>query len=478
MSYQIFEAMERKRLPPELDVKLNRKQNKAWNMMRDGENILLTGSAGSGKSLLIKMFKTYYQEEKIISITSTTGTSALLIKGVTLHSYLGIGLGTGSVEALTTKILKKSYLKRRWTQLETLIIDEVSMLSPELFDKLEEIGRRVRKNNRPFGDIQLILSGDWLQLPVVKSDNFCFEAKSWERCISKRNIIYLTENMRQKDIEFQECLDNIRIGNINDSVKTLLRSRIGIKLDESKGIKPTRLFPTNARVDEINNRELDKLARAGKEFNEYKLEIDFYRTITTKNKEYLLNKHMRNFTAPETLHLCEGVQVMLLVNLDLESGLANGSRGVVVRFIDDYPLVRFVNGIERVISEYIWEIEENDQVVMSMSQIPLKIAYAATIHKCQGATIDFVEVELKNIFEYSQGYVALSRVRSLEGLSIRNINFKKFKVHPKALRFYLNLTPMYTFMSSAKDVNSSPYQFFNNSIYDFNMMKEINIFLN
>ena len=166
------------------NIKLTEKQIEAFSLMDQGYNIFLTGAAGSGKTMLIKTFISLYKESKIIGVTSTTGISALLFGGTTLHSYLGIGLGTGTIESITKKIFMFSWLRKRWNDIETLVIDEISMLSPELFDKIEEIARIVRRNKKPFGGIQLILSGDFCQLPCVKSEDFCFEAKSWDTCIN------------------------------------------------------------------------------------------------------------------------------------------------------------------------------------------------------------------------------------------------------------------------------------------------------
>lgn len=411
-------------------------QAEAFGYMAEGKNIFLTGAGGVGKSFLVKLFKEIYSTEKIISTTSTTGTSALLINGTTLHSYLGIGLGTGSVGAMITTIMTRTFLRKRWKQLETLIIDEISMLSPELFDKLEEIARTVRRNESPFGGIQLILTGDFCQLPVVKSDKFCFEAKSWDSCID--HTIYLKKIVRQTDIKFQKCLNNVRLGILDDETIKVLSDRIGVELTNDFGIKPTQLFPTNFAVDEINDEEMDILAETDPEFFEYKMESHLY--STSKNKEFLINKIKKYCQAVDTLQLCVGAQVMLLTNLDLENQLANGSRGVVVRFVNELPVVKFLNGQERIIDYHIWEIEENDQKIMKIIQIPLKLAWAITCHRSQGQTLDYVIVDLADVFEYGMAYVALSRVKEITGLSIVSIDFDKIKAAPKAVEFYNNLT--------------------------------------
>jgi len=401
----------------------------------------------------IKMFAKIYKSSKIIGITSTTGISALLIGGTTLHSFLGIGLGNLSTNALIDKISKKNYSKRKWNELEVLIIDEVSMLSPDLFDKLEEVARVVRNDNRPFGGIQLILSGDFCQLPCVKSSSFCFEAKSWNKCIDK--TLYLTENMRQKEAVFQQCLSEIRIGQISEETRTILSQCMNKPLTNEYGIKPTRFYSTKNAVDEINNSELDYFAEKDAEFYEYEMKIAYttetiipkplLRYMATNGQdikttvEEVISSHKKNCIAPQTLQLCIGVQVMLLCNMTA-IGLANGSRGVVVSFSNDRPVVKFLNGEQIPIDYYDWEIVEQDKTVMTITQIPLQLAYALTIHKSQGCTLDYAEVDLSEVFEYGQAYVALSRVKNIEGLSIiGDIDYSKIKAHPKAIEFYRNL---------------------------------------
>lgn len=424
--------------------KLTQKQQEAFDYMAEGKNVFLTGPSGTGKSMVIHTFKKIFGPHKNIAITSTTGISALLIGGTTLHSYLGIGLGQGSAEKLADDILKKSYMKLRWNKLDVLIIDEVSMLSPELFDKLEQVARIVRSKQPrrlltentvpeiPFGGIQLILSGDFLQLPVVGSDNFCFEAKTWPQCID--HTVNLTEIIRQDDEEFQTILNQLRFGIVSKEGKKLLKSRIGKELKNDLGIKPTKIYTTNAQVDLINERELEKLASDDVTFYEYAMEIYFYEFV--QNKIQALDRVKKNCMAPETLQLCKGAQVMLLTNLDLDSGLANGSRGVVKDFCNDLPVVLFLNGEERIIDYYVWEIEEGNKKAVKITQLPLKLAWAVTVHKSQGSTLDYAEVDLSSVFEYGQAYVALSRVKTKEGLSILNIDFDRIRCHPKACDFY------------------------------------------
>jgi len=210
------------------------------------------------------------------------------------------------------------------------------MLDPELFDKLEALAKLIRKSSLPFGGIQIVLSGDFLQLPCVGTDKFCFEAKSWNQCIHKTYVF--TEIIRQADTSFQNCLNHLRFGTVNDEVKNVLNPRIGIVLTNDFEIKPTKLYARNFEVDEVNDRELDKLAKDGREFYEYNMEI---KQISNHLSIDFIDKIKKNCNAPEILQLCIGAQVMLLVNLDLQMGLCNGSRGIIIDFINDIPIVNF-----------------------------------------------------------------------------------------------------------------------------------------
>lgn len=373
---------------------LKNKQKKAYELLCKGENVFLTGPAGTGKTSVIKMFMNAQSQYREIVITSTTGTSALLLGGTTLHSYLGIGYGNGSVESLVEKICGWGWLRKRWISLDCLIIDEISMLSPDLFDKLEEIARQIRHNEEPFGGIQIVLSGDFLQLPCVGVNSFCFESKSWNKCV--KHTICLDEIIRQNDSQFQILLNNVRVGNITPEVKDMLNSRINIELKNSYGIKPTKIYATNNNVDRVNDEELDSLAIDGRQFFEYNMDIVVYSGVN--NRIAAIEKFKKYCTAPETLQLCIDSQVMLLKNLDLKRGLANGSRGVVTSFSGEMPVVKFLNGEELVIDYNIWEVEENNKKILKARQIPLKVAYAITIHKCCSKdTIVCTEKGLKRI---------------------------------------------------------------------------------
>ena len=417
------------------DIQLKSKQIEAYEHLKRRDNIFLTGAGGTGKTSLVKMFMRNHAGSRYIAVTSTTGTSALLLNGTTIHSYLGIGCGNSSIDVIVQKIFSWSWLRKRWLSLDCLFIDEISMLDPDLFDKIEEIARIVRNSKKPFGGIQLVVSGDFCQLPCVGTDRFCFEASSWSKCIDR--TIYLTEIIRQNNPIFQEVLNSIRMGDITEQVREVLDSRVGVELHNTFGIKPTKLYSKNIDVDRVNNEELDTLAEDGRQFYEYEMEFHVYSGVS--NKESVIEKYKKSCNAPLTLQICKGSQVMLLKNLDMENGLANGSRGVVIGFVNEMPVVRFLNGEERLIEHNEWEVEENEKRILQARQIPLKVAYAISIHRSQGCSLDYAEVDLSGIFEYGQAYVALSRVKSLEGLSIVSIDYDLIVAHPKAVEYYTSL---------------------------------------
>lgn len=416
---------------------MSEKQQLAFDLFNSGENVFITSPAGCGKTHLIKKICECNQHNNV-GITSTTGTSAILINGTTLHSFLGIGLGDMEVTQLYMHIKNKSYLHKRWKELEILIIDEISMLSPKLFDKLEQLARVIRKNSKPFGGIQLLLSGDLFQLPVVgETNSFCFDAESWNKCISKKNIVYFDKNFRQGDVVFQNILGEIRHGKVSDETMDILKTRVDVELVNEFGILPTKIFSLNRDVDSENERELNKLSMKNKnlEFMEYELTYDVLKTNITN----IEGKIRKTCNVPFTLQLCVGAQVMLLVNLDLDLKLCNGSRGVVIRFDNELPVVRFLCGLVRVIDHKVWTVEENKVPIFMFTQIPLKVAFACSGHKSQGLSIDYAQVDLANIFEYGQAYVCLSRVRTLEGLSIKNLNKECFRTNQKVIDFYDSL---------------------------------------
>ena len=418
------------------------KQKEALNSILDGKNVFLTGPGGTGKSHLLKIFIERYNKINILSdsekelyVTSTTGISSLLINGKTLHSYAGIGLGNKSYDFYIDKIKKNYKLKNRWRNTKILIIDEISMLEPELFEKLEIIARKVRNNEKKFGGIQLVISGDFLQLPPVNSNKLCFESNIWSDIIDK--TFYFQENLRQDNKEFQDILNKIRLGNVDEDVKKCLTSCIN-RNKTNLLIEPTILYSKRHMVKEYNSDKLKLLSSNDKQI--YKSTIE-YKNIKDEYKEAYADIINKMCDVENEIELTIGTQVMLVVN-GIDDNLANGSIGKIIKFDNNYPVVLFTNGIEKLITEYKWSLSDDNKKEPNVYkfQIPLVLAWAITIHRAQGATLDYIETDLGySIFEYGQIYVVLSRVKTKEGIFIKNINFNKIKANPKAIEFYNNL---------------------------------------
>jgi ATP-dependent DNA helicase PIF1 len=407
-------------------------QQKVIDSLKKGNNIFITGGGGVGKSFILRHIINKYSKSLNIGITSTTGISALNINGITIHSWAGIGLGQLDVRKLFSKVKRNSISTKRWRETDLLILDEISMIDPDLLDKLNTLGKIMRSSSEPFGGIQLIFGGDLLQLSCISNNKFCFESKCWESL--NLDVIYLIENIRQEDEIFQRCLNLVRVGIINDFVKNTLKPCIKRKLKPLFGIKPTRLYSHNRDIDYINNKKFNRHVNTLEipEIFEYNMEIIFKNINESKYKE----KYIKNNPAVQNLELCIGCQVVLIFNIDHVNGLVNGSRGIVTNFVNDIPIVKFMNGIEIPITFNTWKLEKMGKEIGSISQIPLRLAYAISIHKSQGMTLDYVTMDLSKIFDYGMGYVALSRAKSLENLSISSINWSRIIAHPIALDFY------------------------------------------
>lgn len=419
------------------ESQLNKQQKNALDIMKRGKNVFLTGQAGTGKSYTLKVFIKHCIERNIkYAITSTTGVSALLVGGVTLHSWAGILLGMEDKETLLERVQKKAYI--RWIRTQVLIIDEISMMSPDLLEKLDYIGKKVRRSPKPFGGIQLIFCGDFAQLPPVKSD-YCFKNTIWDLLVDTN--IYLTENMRQTDPVFQRILNEVRMGEPSQETIEILQSRIGAQIQTADGIIPTKLYSHRATVAKINRDSLMGLITEKNPIRTYtskdRVKKKGGNLIGSRYEDQYLSRCDKIFQAVKTLELCVGAQVMLLVNRDLKSGLANGSRGVVIGFENDLPVVRFVNGLEVPIDRNTWSMKIAENIIVSRNQIPLMLAWANTIHKSQGATLDCAQIDLgATIFTYGQSYTALSRCKSLDCISIVTFDPNKIACSPYVRDFY------------------------------------------
>jgi ATP-dependent DNA helicase PIF1 len=416
-------------------------QKIALEKMMEGKNICLTGSAGTGKTYILQILKQWAeQNNKKIAITALTGTAAFLLGGKTIHSWSGIGLGTSSVESVVEKCTMRKHLRTKWRMTDILVIDEISMMSPELFSYLDMVAQGVRRNDLPFGGLQLIVVGDFCQLPPVvniqgsddKRPIFCFESISWDSCIDE--VVVLKEIVRQTDPEFQECLNHVRMGNVSPKVKTLLESRIGVDISKD-GILPTRIYPNKKNVDYINRTCLQKLAKSQSGTKCYRFNASV-ENIPESSKE----QFFKTLPCVDSLKICVGAQVMLVINLNQDEGLVNGSRGVVQDIKGLTITVKFYNGITKEISPHEWMVDGAKKNA-KITQLPIILAWAITIHKSQGASLDLAEIDVGEcVFECGQTYVALSRVRSLQGLRIVSLDTDKIQIHPLVKAFYEKLT--------------------------------------
>jgi hypothetical protein len=319
--------------------------------------------------------------------------------------------------------------KKRWLACETLVIDEISMLDASTFDKLDHVARYVRGNDKPFGGVQLLCCGDFLQLPPVSArGGFAFEAKCWRRCFPEQRA--LTRVFRQSgDDAFLQILGELRIAKLSNKSAALLRRLKHTDLSEwtSRGIEPTRLQCYNADVDSINEARLKALKTAPEHLP----------CVDKGDGE----RYARHHPYAATLKLKIGAQVMLLSNLDVSAGLANGARGVVEEFVRapsrsvDGVVVRWASGKTTTVDRDAKTVEEGGREVFSRSQFPLRLAWAVTIHKAQGQTLDLLEVDLRGCREFGQAYVAVSRATAMKKLRVLNFDPSVVRAHPRAVEY-------------------------------------------
>lgn len=431
--------------------KLTEEQRKVYDAAMAGQSVFFTGSAGTGKSFLLRVLVESLRSKlghDAVFITASTGIAACNVGGLTIHSFAGVGLAREDARKLADKVTTKSRAAERWRKAKVLFIDEVSMLDGELFDKLEYVARRVRNNGEVFGGLQVLLSGDFFQLPPVgieRADvSFCFQAKCWDALVTHEFV--LQRVFRQRDDTFINLLNSMRSGKVSPEAATLLEDA-GRGISKTSDLRPTLLFSTNHRVDATNERRLRELGGASYVFRAMDSGTGAYASHLAKNCR-----------APQTLTLKVGAQVMLLQNLNVGAGLVNGARGVVKAFENpsgdsdsedaDFgeavPVVQFGTGralliahvaaslahtlpcvlcsppegaFQRRIRREEFSVVEGGKTVARRLQLPLKLAWALSIHKSQGMTINCLEVDLSNIFEPGQAYVALSRGTALESES-------------------------------------------------------------
>ncbi|MEY2863763.1 MAG: hypothetical protein RLY58_1470 [Pseudomonadota bacterium] len=392
-------------------------QATALNILKSGQNVFLTGSAGAGKTYTLNQYIHYLKVRKVpVAVTASTGIAATHMNGMTIHTWSGIGIKDSLDSGDLARMYERKYLRTHLDNAKVLIIDEVSMLHAKQLDAVNQVLKHFKNNDLAFGGIQVIVAGDFFQLPPVgkpeesNRDKFAFMAKAWVE--AQFNICYLTEQHRQQDNSLNQILNEIRAEAISPQSLQLLRQTEHHTLDTDI----TRLFTHNVNVDEINQRQLAILDSKTHVFS-----------AETKGNEKMLMTLSSAVRAPDQLVLKVGAKVMFVKN-NPEQGYMNGTLGEVTSFINDdqcgkLPKVKLRDGSSLIVTPETWSIENDaGKALANYTQIPLCLAWAMTVHKSQGMTLEAAEIDLSNTFEKGQGYVALSRLKHLDGLRLLGFN--------------------------------------------------------
>lgn len=445
---------------------LSLEQQFAFEKFVKGENIFVTGPGGTGKTKLVKNLVEYANSiEKPGQVCAMTGCAAVLIgcKARTIHSWSGIKLAKGPKDKIIAGVLKNRNAVKEWKLAKYLILDEVSMLSQKIFEILEELGRRIRKNPAVFGGLQVVFLGDFFQLPPIETENdpgsekFCFESPIWQRVFPAENHIELTKIFRQSDPVYIDILMQIRRGYLEKDKVELLETYVNREYDPEKhnGCVPTKLFAIRSKVDLINKQMFSKIDEkeyvseviiktdcttnldSGKALSSELLQK--CNMLSTEQKDYEVENLLNNSTCSKLFRFKKGASVMCTVNLDMDNQICNGAQGIIIDILEEglFPIVvvKFSNGMVKRIIHHFWQSEEYPTI--AVGQYPIILAWALTIHKIQGATMKLAEIDIgTSIFEYGQTYVALSRIQSLDGLYLSAFQPQKIRANPTVVEFY------------------------------------------
>ena len=400
-------------------------QDDALNILKTGANVFLTGQAGSGKTYTLTQYIIYLRKNKLgVAVTASSGIAASHMEGKTIHSWAGIGIKDKMSDDDLRKLFNIERLNEQFRNTKVLIIDEISMLHSYRLDLVERVARMMKGNFEPFGGMQIILCGDFFQLPPVSRDEdsaqyFAFKSNTWGN-INIRTC-YLSTQHRQNDMAYLSVLNDIRNNTVTQSTIDILKPRYQASLE---GKAHTRLYTHNLDVDAINEFELGSINEEPHVFH-----------MQESGDAKLVKQLKKDCLAPAELTLKKGAIVMFVKN-NFDRGFVNGTLGIVREFDEgNMPIVRTRNGTDIIALPESWRYVEDDVEKAKISQIPLRLAWAITVHKSQGMSLDAAEVDLSKAFEPGMGYVALSRLRTLDGLRLMGVNDKAFEVDQEVLAF-------------------------------------------
>ena len=397
-------------------------QEQAMEILKMGHNVYLTGQPGSGKTFLLNKYIDFLKDNEVeVGVTASTGIAATHLNGITIHSWSGIGVNEELTEREFRKILKKKFLRKRIRKAKVLIIDEISMLSAKQLDTIDELIRSFKSNHfEPFGGMQVVLSGDFFQLPPVgKEVEFATRADVWDQLELK--VCYLTEQWRQSDDRYLKILNDIRSDSVDTETKKILKSRY--KSEVEGDLNPTNLYTHNVDVDQENEEKLAEINNKPRYFS-----------MKSEGTKPLVNTLKKGCLAPSELALKEEAPVMFTKN-NFDKGYVNGTLGEVVGFEESKPVVRLQSGKSVTVKRKKWRVEQRGKTKAEISQYPLRLAWAITVHKSQGMSLSAAKIDLSRSFEPGMGYVALSRVRSLDGIKLMGLNETALKINPEVLDF-------------------------------------------
>lgn len=403
------------------------KQSKALAILKSGKNVFLTGSAGAGKTYVLNQYISFLKTNQIpVAITASTGIAATHMNGMTIHSWAGIGVKDSLSPADLQSLKDKKYLTDKIEQVQVLIIDEISMLHKQQLEMVNMVLKFLKKNQLPFGGVQIVFCGDFFQLPPVgrpmeeNKDKFAFMSSAWLE--ASPVVCYISEQYRQSDNSLNRILNEIRNGTPDQTTMDVLTSALKNNVPKSDFI--TKLYTHNVDVDRINTEKLLHLHTKSKVFQ-----------AEIKGNEKLRDLLVKSVLTDAILELRIGTKVMFIKN-NYDKGYMNGTLGEVVDFSEDgYPMVRISGDyvIEAIPED--WSIQDDiGNTLASFKQVPLRLAWAITVHKSQGMTLDAAEVDLSKTFERGQGYVALSRLKDIESLFLSGFNAMALQVDPLALK--------------------------------------------